>query len=161
MIKTKGLFMRSQRWLGVLAAAAGMTLLNTSPATAALPTVNWKAVSTNSNWHCGAYTSPANARDLNFKPCWVVNANNDAQAVLVVQNPSNQARTIKGAIRMPGFAGEVNCAETVLNPGFTRGCYSITNACAGSTGPLDVWLFVRDEWGEWAESINGIADQCG
>jgi hypothetical protein len=149
-----------QKWFGVLIATAGVTLLTIPPASAAPPTVNWKAVSTNSNWHCSDYVSPSNADGLNFKSCVVVNAHDDAQGVLVVQNPTNAARTIKGAIRLPQIGGDVNCAETPLQPGFTRGCYSTTKSlgCAHYTGPVNTHLFVWDGSG-WNESLDGKASE--
>ncbi|MFJ8550653.1 hypothetical protein [Streptomyces sp. NPDC093676] len=107
--------------LAVAIAATSTLALAATPADAA---VNWGTVSTNSNWHCTDYKHHPVSDYVNFKVCIVANANHDAQAVLVVQNAASVAVAIGGTVDGPG--GLETCADSTLNPGFTRGCFGGT-----------------------------------
>lgn len=108
--------------LTVAALAAGSLAFGATPASAAQ---NWQAVNTNGNWWCTDYHQHEVSDYVNFKVCRVRNANNDAQAVLVVQNKASVAVSISGAV-YSNFGSNVECAATTLNPGFTRGCFAPT-----------------------------------
>ncbi|MFC8709744.1 hypothetical protein ACFUCQ_07335 [Streptomyces sp. NPDC057197] len=114
--------------LAVAIAATSTLALAATPADAA---ANWGAVSTNSNWDCTEYKHHVVSDHVNFKVCIVHNANHDAQAVLVVQNAASVAVAIGG--ETDGFSGIVTCADSTLNPGFTRGCYGPTLHFAAGT----------------------------
>lgn len=73
---------------------------------------------------------------VKFKFCIVVNANEDAQAVVVVQNTASVAVSIAGAVRSD-FGSNVDCAVSPLNPGFTRGCFAPTATDVGSSAVLN------------------------
>ncbi|MFI1393400.1 hypothetical protein [Streptomyces sp. NPDC020681] len=106
--------------VGVLTAWAAAT----APASAA--TVNWKEIHPNSNWTCGKTVQHATYPGVGFQVCWIGNANDDAQAVLVVNNNGPKGVNIRASVVVelgPSF----DCAASVLNPGFTRGCFGSTN----------------------------------
>nr|WSS63097.1 hypothetical protein OG284_18615 [Streptomyces sp. NBC_01177] len=111
------------RALTVAVAAAGTLALAASPASAA---GNWQAVDTNSNWRCTDYVKHSVSDHVKYKTCIVINANNDAQAVLVVQNAASVAVSIGGSVASD-FHSNVSCANSTLNPGFTRGCFAPTS----------------------------------
>ncbi|MER7884149.1 hypothetical protein ABTY35_15165 [Streptomyces fimicarius] len=115
--------------IGVAAAAAGLAVSSTSPA-AAFP--YWQQVSTNSNWSCSDYQAHRLSFNIKFKTCVVRNANNDAQAVLVVQNSGTKAAVIRGEIATwvngNSYRASISCYESTLNPGFTRGCFGPTES---------------------------------
>ncbi|EGE44656.1 hypothetical protein GTY83_26760 [Streptomyces sp. SID4928] len=108
--------------LVVTVAAASALALAAVPVNAA---ETWKVVTTNSNWHCTDYKNHPVSDYVRFKVCIVANANHDAQAVLVVQNAASVAVSIGGSINGP--VSFETCADSTLNPGFTRGCYGNTN----------------------------------
>ncbi|WP_432126390.1 hypothetical protein [Streptomyces sp. bgisy082] len=122
-----------------------MTVLGAGPA-AASETVNWAPVKTNSNWECSGYwTVPPSM--VKFKSCIVRNASNDAQAVLVVQNPTSTDHTItKGRVVFESQrGGDVWCARTNLAAGATAGCYAPTvktiPACTRTTdATVSLWV---------------------
>ncbi|KQX70401.1 hypothetical protein [Streptomyces sp. Root1310] len=115
-----------RRFTTVTAATAAVLMFGANSASAS-PTENWKAVDTNSNWHCAAYTTHVDKPGVKFKACVVVNSNNDAQAVLVAQNISGGPVTIDGRIVFQSqLHGDAWCASTPLNTGFTRGCFAPT-----------------------------------
>ncbi|MBJ6637025.1 hypothetical protein H4K36_01960 [Streptomyces sp. DHE7-1] len=110
-----------------VAAAAGAVLMFGAHSASASPTENWKAVYTNSNWHCADYTSHVDKPGVKFKACVVVNSSRGAQAVLVAQNVSGGPVTIDGRIVFESqLGGDAWCASTPLNTGFTRGCFAPT-----------------------------------
>ncbi len=134
-----------RRWLKIAAITASAALIGIQPAVAS-PTVGWKIVDTNSYWECGDYvkhtrTFTPGDFGINFKACTVVNSVGGAQAVLVVQNASGLNPWIlqKGRVVFESQSeGDVWCAESTLNPGFTRGCYAPTvqkGTCATLDAP--------------------------
>ncbi|MEW2614157.1 hypothetical protein AB0937_29000 [Streptomyces sp. NPDC047880] len=127
-------------------AAAGVLALTATPASAA--EVNWKAVSTDSTWNCGTYRNHVGSQNVRFKHCFVINSGGYAQSVLVVQNKASVAIKIEGDIRT-NFGSDVDCAQTTLNPGFTRGCFGPTRYI-GSEGLFSATSRLN---------FNGIDDQ--
>ncbi|WP_326678613.1 hypothetical protein [Streptomyces sp. NBC_01237] len=123
--------MRS-RTLLVVAAAIGALAVQATPASAAQ---NWQAVDTNSNWYCSDYFKHSVSDYVKYKTCIVLNSNYDAQAVLVVQSTASVAVSIGGSLKESNFSSNVSCANTTLNPGFTRGCFAPTIG-VGSSGDL-------------------------
>ncbi|MFF9867499.1 hypothetical protein ACF1G0_19100 [Streptomyces sp. NPDC013953] len=122
-----------KKTLGLLAASATMVgagLVNAGPAAAAPP--YWQPVDTNANWSCSPYKSHRLSFNIKFKTCIVRNANNDAQAVLVVQNSGTKAADIRGVLQTENTGGiyegswRATCTHSTLNPGFTRGCFNQT-----------------------------------
>ncbi|MGX1542234.1 hypothetical protein [Streptomyces adustus] len=112
----------------LIATTVGMVLFSAAPANASA-TVNWKSVSTNSNWSCGSYINHDSRQAVRFKACIVTNASGGTQAVLVVQNTStiydeylDKGRVIFESQR----GGDVWCAPTNLAAGATAGCYAPT-----------------------------------
>ncbi|MFD9544822.1 hypothetical protein [Streptomyces sp. NPDC060022] len=105
-------------------AACGV-LIVAQPAHAS-ETVNWKPVKTNANWHCTDYlTHPTSG--LKLKTCIVLNSSNDAQGVLVAQNPTSSAKTISGRVVFESQrGGDVWCATSNFAAGATAGCYAPT-----------------------------------
>ena len=128
--------------LTVAVTAVGALALAASPASAA----NWQTVSTNSNWVCSEYKHHQVSNFVNYKVCIVVNANDDAQVVLVVQNAADVAVSIAGTAT--GFGSNVNCPTSTLNPGFTRGCYSPTIQVGSE-------VFIK---GNVRLTLNGVAE---
>jgi len=116
--------------LGTATAAVGALAFAASPASAA---PYWQVVSTDSNWSCSTYQPHQVSNNVNFKTCIVRNANNDAQAVLVVQNKATVAITIRGELTYThdGFSNYITCKLSTLNPGFTRGCFAPTETDPG------------------------------
>lgn len=121
------------RLLGVF--AAGVAVFGASLATAAPAAASpyWQEVNTSSTWSCSPYKAHRLSFNIKFKTCIVRNANNDAQAVLVVQNSGTKAANIHGAIEQDLTGGihdgshyYASCYESTLNPGFTRGCFGTT-----------------------------------
>ncbi|GHD21869.1 hypothetical protein [Streptomyces galbus] len=138
--------------LSVMAAAVGILALGVAPASA--KTVNWQIVSTNSNWYCGGgYITHPVSEHVNFKACLVVNANNDAQTVLVVQNTASVAVAIGGLVFFDGgsVSNTTDCAASTLNPGFTRGCF-------GPTFHIDSGTRI---WGNGNLTLNGVTQSYG
>lgn len=112
-----------------MAAAVSASLLFSSTPASASPTMNWKVVSTDSNWHCSGW-APAQA-GLNMKTCIVVNSSHWAQAVLVFQNASTLPKAVNGRIVFESTngggeygGGDAWCAASTLQPGLTRGCFA-------------------------------------
>ena len=121
------------RLLGVF--AAGLAIFGTSlaAATPASASPYWQEVHTSSNWTCSPYKAHRLSFNIKFKTCIVRNSNNDAQAVLVVQNSGTKAANIHGAIEQDLTGGvhddthySASCIMSTLNPGFTRGCFGTT-----------------------------------
>ncbi|QJT00938.1 hypothetical protein G9272_11985 [Streptomyces asoensis] len=108
--------------LAVATAAVSTLAFASTPANAA---EGWKTVSTNSEWACTSYKHHPVSDYVNFKVCVVLNENNDAQTVLVVQNVATVAVAIGGQVKSQ--FSTVTCADSPLNPGFTRGCYGKTD----------------------------------
>ncbi|MEU6246595.1 hypothetical protein [Glycomyces sp. NPDC047010] len=93
-----------------------------SPASAA---PYWQEVNTGPTWSCNpTKIHPAKA-GVGFQTCIVVNANYDAQAVLVVVNNSSSAIQLSGVIDT-SFGADASCYSSTLNPGFRRGCFGPT-----------------------------------
>ncbi|WP_236241034.1 hypothetical protein [Streptomyces sp. CC228A] len=101
------------------AAAAAMAV---SPASAA---TNWKEVNTNATWKCEPTMQHSVYPGVGFQGCVVMNAQGDAQVVLVVTNNGPKGVRLGGSIAS-GFGSSTTCADSVLNPGFTRGCFAPT-----------------------------------
>ncbi|MEW2614158.1 hypothetical protein AB0937_29005 [Streptomyces sp. NPDC047880] len=119
-------------WFKIATIAAGLVLFGSQSAVAS-DTVGWKTVSS-STWACGDWvahgqTFQPGLSPLNFKACAVTNASGGAQAVLVVQN-ANELHgwdLEKGRVVFESqLGGDVWCAPSLLNSGFTRGCYAPT-----------------------------------
>jgi hypothetical protein len=119
-----------RRSLALTAAAAGAVALAASPASAA--EVGWKAVSTTPDWNCtpSEYKQHKGSKNVLFKLCWVHNSSGGTQTVLVVQNRASVAIAIEGEIQT-NYGGDVDCAPSTLQPGYTRGCYGPTKSPTG------------------------------
>ncbi|MFJ7082811.1 hypothetical protein ACIQU8_06180 [Streptomyces griseus] len=104
------------------ATVVGALAVQATPASAAQ---NWQAVSTNSNWHCGDYVKHSVSDYVKYKTCIVINSNYHGQVVLVVQSTASVAVSIGGSATSD-FYSNVTCANSTLNPGFTRGCFAPT-----------------------------------
>lgn len=114
-----------RRSAAAIASVVGVMALSASPASAS-PTVNWKPVKTNSNWHCTTQQG-TDIPGVNVKMCIVTNAAGYAQGVLVAQNASSQHVGIKGRIRFESeHGGDTWCAWSQLSKGATAGCYAPT-----------------------------------
>ncbi|TQE35819.1 hypothetical protein Sipo8835_12360 [Streptomyces ipomoeae] len=137
--------------LTMAAAVAGTLAFAATPASAA---ANWKEVSTNSNWNCSDYKPHPVSSYVKFKVCLVINASDDAQAVLVVQNTTGGPITIGGAVRSD-FGSNVDCANSTLNTSFTRGCFAPTVTDAGSRSILNATGYLTVN-GVTASVSNGI-----
>ncbi|MFJ2109491.1 hypothetical protein ACIOHH_33525 [Streptomyces microflavus] len=124
--------MRYRRLLAT-ATLAGALAMQATPASAAQ---TWQAVNTNSNWHCSNYVKHSVSDYVKFKTCIVLNSNYDAQAVLVVQSTASVAVSIGGSLKSGTFPSNVSCANSTLNPGFTRGCFAPT-VKVGSSATLE------------------------
>lgn len=111
------------RGAGIAVAAMTAVAAATAPASAA--TVNWKEISPNSNWRCEKTIEHATYPGVKFQGCIVANQNGDAQVVLVVNNQGPKGVNI-GGWTSAQFGGNVTCADSVLNPGFQRGCFGST-----------------------------------
>ncbi|WP_460065210.1 hypothetical protein [Streptomyces sp. YKOK-I1] len=129
--------------LTVAATAVGALALTAAPASAQ---PYWQAVDTNSNWSCTPYYTHKVSDNVKFKLCEVVNANYDAQVVVVVQNTASVAVTIAGAVDS-SYGSSGSCYTSTLNSGFTRGCFGTTEDYSTSGW----WI-----WGQ--VSVNGVAD---
>ncbi|MCX4767423.1 hypothetical protein OG562_42045 [Streptomyces sp. NBC_01275] len=101
--------------LGVAAAAA--------PASAA--TVNWKVLDPNIGMLCSPAISHVTYPGVHFQGCVVVNANYDAQIVMVVINQGPKAVNI-GGWTSSQFGSNVTCADSVLNPNIEVACFGPT-----------------------------------
>ncbi|MEU2430668.1 hypothetical protein ABZ611_14370 [Streptomyces sp. NPDC007861] len=110
--------------IAVGSAVAGSLVLGSGQAVAA---PLWQSIS-------GPFTSCAKTvghtavSGVNFQGCLIVNANMDAQVVLVVNNHSGRAVTISGQIESD--FGNASCVQTTLNTGTQRACYGPTSALA-------------------------------
>jgi hypothetical protein len=104
--------------------AAGTMALSASPASAA---PYWQEVntSTGSKWTCNSTKAHPASSQVGFQTCLVTNANQDAQAVLVVVNNSTKAIQLSGVIDT-SFGADASCYTSTLNPGFQRGCFTPT-----------------------------------
>ncbi|MEV6209112.1 hypothetical protein [Kitasatospora sp. NPDC051914] len=136
--------MRFKTFAATAVTAGALALATAGPASAA---PYWQTVSTNSNWSCTAYRTHPVSTHVNWKLCEVVNANYDAQVVVVVQNTATVAVSITGATSS-NYSSDGTCLTSTLNPGFTRGCYGPTRAlpAAGST------------WHQGQLIVNGVTD---
>lgn len=135
--------MARKKRLATAALAACAVLVVAQPAQAS-DTVNWKPVKTNANWHCTNYLYHPTS-GLNLKTCIVLNRSNDAQGVLVAQNPTSSAKTISGRVVFESQrGGDVWCATSNFAAGATAGCFAPTvhiPACKSTTdakGTLNV-----------------------
>jgi hypothetical protein len=149
------------------ATATGMVLSSSSAY--ASPTVNWQAVSTTANWHCNSYVGFWDLPDLKFKSCIVLNSNQDAQGVLVVQNTTGRAIDINNVstqsrvVFESALGGDVWCASSVINDGFTRGCFGPTvHVGCRETSEATVRLAYSDQgWEESGEDTHsGVPSNC-
>ncbi|MGW9441098.1 hypothetical protein [Streptomyces sp. NPDC055607] len=82
-------------------------------------------MNTNSTWKCEPTIQHDVYPGVGFQGCVVMNAQGDAQVVLVVTNNGPKGVRLGGSIAS-GFGSSTTCADTVLNPGFTRGCFAPT-----------------------------------
>ena len=106
----------------VFAALLAMGVM-TAPASAA---ANWQPINPTSTWTCRPTVAHATYPQIHFQGCVVINSNNHAQAVLVV-NSANAPKAVKiGGWINSQFGSNVACADSVLNPGFQRGCFGPT-----------------------------------
>ncbi|MFF8846494.1 hypothetical protein ACF08N_27905 [Streptomyces sp. NPDC015127] len=119
-----------RRFLALTTAVVGAFALATPQAAAA--EVGWKAVSTTPAWECfpTGYEQHKGSANVFFKICAVTNSSGGAQAVLVVQNKASVAIAIEGE-NQTNFGGDVDCAPSTLQPGYTRGCYGPTKTASG------------------------------
>lgn len=143
--------MRQSFRLAAATAAATVGVLVSASSASASPTVGWQAVSSNANWHCTNYTDLLTQPGMNMKTCIVRNASQDAQAVLVIQNKTGRAIDINNSdtqsrvVFESALGGDVWCASTTLNDGFTRGCFGTTvHVGCRATSSADGRLAVRD-----------------
>ncbi|MEU0355249.1 hypothetical protein [Streptomyces cyaneofuscatus] len=111
------------RGAGLAAATVTALAVTTAPASAAA--ANWKEIQPNANWECGSTISHATYPGVKFQGCVVANNSGDAQLVLVVNNQGPKAVNI-GGWTSSQFGSNVTCADSVLNPGFQRGCFGPT-----------------------------------
>jgi hypothetical protein len=152
-----------------MTAAATVGVMLSASSASASPTVGWQPVSTNANWHCTDYGNLTAVRGVKLKTCIVRNANQDAQGVLVVQNTSGHAIEINNVdtqsrvVFESALEGDVWCASTTLNSGFTRGCFGKTvHVGCRATGFADGTLAVRDEGFNWEGTMTKgpVASTC-
>ncbi|MFC9943590.1 hypothetical protein [Streptomyces pratensis] len=111
------------RGAGLAVAATTAVAMATAPANAA--TVNWQEISPNANWFCDPTISHVTYPMVKFQGCVVVNQNGDGQVVLVLNNQGPKAVNI-GGWTSSQFGSNATCANSVLNPGFQRGCLGPT-----------------------------------
>ncbi|WP_405807218.1 hypothetical protein OG729_18860 [Streptomyces sp. NBC_00210] len=103
---------------------AAVSLLAASPASA-YPT--WQTVgSTNSNWHCGTTKSHPASDNVNMRMCIVMNASNEAQAVVVVVNHASVAVNIEAPGINTTWGAGGYCNKYPLAPGAQRACFTNT-----------------------------------
>ncbi|MFJ8586719.1 hypothetical protein ACIRD2_18985 [Streptomyces sp. NPDC093595] len=110
---------------GAGAGLAAMIALAAAAAPANAATVNWQTISPNANWRCEDTIPHATYPGVKFQGCVVANQFGDAQVVLVVNNQGPKAVNI-GGWTSSQFGSNVTCADSVLNPGFQRGCFGPT-----------------------------------
>ncbi|MGW7048789.1 hypothetical protein ACWGDT_40240 [Streptomyces avermitilis] len=103
-------------------------------------------MSTNANWTCTPYYTHSVSDYVKFKACEVINANKDAQVVLVVQSTASAALSIGGSVDS-SYGSRGTCTISALNPGFTRGCYGSTVPWSGTN-----W------WISATFTLNGVPD---
>ncbi|MFJ8644921.1 hypothetical protein ACIRNI_02125 [Streptomyces sp. NPDC093546] len=117
-----------RRSLGLATAMLGFLALATPQASAA--EVNWKAVDSDPTWDCTTYQQHKGSRNVFFKVCGVHNSSGGHQTILVVQNKASVAIAIEGEV-ITNYGGDVDCAPSTLQPGYTRGCYGPTKIASG------------------------------
>lgn len=154
-----------------MATAATAGVVFSAPSASASPTVGWQAVSTNANWHCTEYKELTFAPGMKLKTCIVRNASQDAQAVLVIQNTTGHAMEVNytgkqsSVVFESALEGDVWCAPTTINDGFTRGCFGKTvHVGCRATSYADGTLAVRDpeDGTKWAgtATMTPVASTC-
>ncbi|MFD4224648.1 hypothetical protein [Streptomyces griseus] len=67
---------------------------------------------------------------------------------MVVQNVATVGIYIDGKIET-NFGGDVGCYRSIINPGFTRGCYGPTIEGIGAGARGDGWLIMNYRYSEW------------
>ncbi|TXS41471.1 hypothetical protein EAO75_42795 [Streptomyces sp. uw30] len=115
---------RAGKSIGLAAAAVGVALFAAGPASAM---GMWETVSTNSTWKCGPTKQHTAVPGVGFQACMVfgtLNESDEAKSVLVVTNNSSKAIALEGSITQTWNGQTIDCQPSVLNPGFTRGCYN-------------------------------------
>ena len=110
------------RGLTLAAAAVGVTAMAVGPASAA---VNWKPFTPVTGMLCADTITHPVYTGVGFQGCWIPNANDDAQMVLVVINNGPKAVNISGHI-ISDLGSNADCATSVLNPRIRVACYAPT-----------------------------------
>lgn len=108
--------------VAVSALAILAVVFSASPAAAA---PYWQEVRTGPTWNCGSTETHTVSDGVGFQTCIVYNANQDAQAVLVVVNNATNPIRLSGEVDT-SFGATFSCLESTLNPGFRRGCFGPT-----------------------------------
>ncbi|WP_371667103.1 hypothetical protein OG985_05545 [Streptomyces sp. NBC_00289] len=129
--------------LTVAAVAAGALTFGVAPASAA---PYWQTTTGVNFKFCTAYKHHSVSNNVNWKVCEVVNANNDAQVVVIVQNAASVAITIGGSVNS-SYGSSGTCYTSTLNPDFTRGCFGQTVRYSS-----DAW------WIQGTLTVNGVKD---
>lgn len=113
----------------VIASVAGTSVLG---ATAAQAAPRWQKSKITPTWSCTPWGNSASG--VQFKACVVVNRNNDAQAVVVVRNPTRRAHSIqanrvslyRGKPRIEQMGPQEACHNSSLSAGQSRACFGTT-----------------------------------
>lgn len=130
-----------------MASVAGGILANTTPAVAdpvPLPEANWREVP-DAPRTCSTVREHSKKRGVRFRICVIANSRNEAQAMLVVVNNSNDMIAMDGRA-LQSWGGSVACASTNLNKGFQRACLGKTELLSVSNNSARGELYVN--WGD-------------
>lgn len=133
LAQSGGLMRYRHIYMALSAAASVVALLLFGAAPASAYPI-WQSYKSNSNWHCSDTFPTSLSQNVVFQTCIIVNASDQAQAVLVVANRGTKDASISGgpfSDELYGEGGSYYCEWTTLDAGEAIACFGKTVALRG------------------------------